>query len=228
MGNVGKPGSARWPAIDGRRHGGIIPPRSGWDDDHLHRPTPSIEANFLTEILDIGPFDIPGAGHILQIAWPKFGRAMRLLVWIILLLSAISVSAVRADECDAVAAEIASRIGLDAGGRTADNTIPLSARTDEEDDYGAFLHCKGPLGLTLRYLSPPSPGPKWYDFVARAGTILTGVTPASIALEAENCVENARLRDAAFRSPGPALRIVCSISKSDSRADVSLARRLPH
>lgn len=152
---------------------------------------------------------------------------MRPLFWITLLLSTLSAGAVQADECDVMAMEIAGRIGLDAGGRTADNAIPLSARTEAEDDYGAFLNCKGPLGLTLRYLSPPSPGPKWYDFVARAGTILTGVKPASIALEARNCVENARLRDAVFRSPGPALRILCSISKSDARADVSLARRLP-
>jgi len=152
---------------------------------------------------------------------------MRSLVWIVLLLSALSASAASADECKAMAGEIAVRIGLDAGGRTASNTIPLSARGEEEDDYGAFLHCDGPPGLTLRYLSPPLPGLKWYDFVARTGAILTGVKPASIALEARNCVENARLRESVFRSLGPALRIVCSISKSDSRADVSLARRPP-
>jgi len=152
---------------------------------------------------------------------------MRSLVWIVLLLSALSASAASADECEAMAAEIAVRIGLDAGGRTASNTIPLSARGEEEDDYGAFLHCDGPPGLTLRYLSPPLPGLKWYDFVARTGAILTGVKPASIALEARNCVENARLRESVFRSLGPALRIVCSVSKSDSRADVSLARRPP-
>jgi len=152
---------------------------------------------------------------------------MRLLLWITLLASTLSAAAARADECEAMAAEIASRIGLDAGGRTASNAIPLTARTEQEDDYGAFLHCNGPLGLTLRYLSPPSPGLRWFDFVARAGAILTGVKPASIALEARNCVENARLRDVVFRSPGPALRIVCSISKTDSRAEVALARRLP-
>jgi hypothetical protein len=54
--------------------------------------------------------------------------------------------------------------------------------------------------LTLRYLSSPSPGPKWYDFVARGGAILTGVKPAAIALEARNCVENARRRDGVFRA----------------------------
>jgi hypothetical protein len=152
---------------------------------------------------------------------------MHLLFCIVLLASMLSAGAVRADECEAMAAEIAGRIGLDAGGRTASDAIPLTARTEQEDDYGAFLHCSGPLGLTLRYLSPPAPGPKWYDFVARAGTVLTGVKPASIALEARNCVENARRRDGVFRPPGPTLRIVCSMSKSDSRADVSLARRLP-
>lgn len=152
---------------------------------------------------------------------------MRVLFWITLLASALSADAAQADECDAMAAEIAGRIGLDAGGRTANNAIPLTARTEREDDYGAFLQCSGPPGLTLRYLSPPSPGPKWYDFVARAGAILTGVKSASIALEARNCVENARLREGIFRSPGPALRIACSISKTDSRADIALARRLP-
>jgi hypothetical protein len=150
---------------------------------------------------------------------------MRSLLATALLLSALSASAVRADECEAMATEIAGKIGLDAGRRTADNAIPLSARTDEEDDYGAFLLCKGPLGLTLHYLSPPVPGPKWYDFVARAGAILTGVKRVSIALDVENCVENARLRDGVFRSPGSALRLVCSMSKKDSRADVSLAAR---
>lgn len=152
---------------------------------------------------------------------------MRSLFWITLLLLTLSASTVRADECGLMATEIAVRIGLDAGGRTANNDIPLSARTEEEDDYGAFLRCNGPLGLTLRYLSPPLPGLKWYDFVARTGSILTGVKPTSIALEARNCVENARLRDGVFHSLGPALRIVCSVSKSDSRADVSLARRPP-
>ncbi len=152
---------------------------------------------------------------------------MRLLFWITVLALALAASAARADECDAIAAEIAGRIGLDAGGRTASNVIPLTARTEEEDDYGVFLHCNGSSGLTLRYLSPPSPGPKWYDFVARAGAILTGVKPAAISLEARNCVENARRRDSVFRPPGPTLRITCSISKTDSRADVALARRPP-
>jgi hypothetical protein len=150
---------------------------------------------------------------------------MRSLFWSTLLFSALSASAARADECEATAAEIAARIGLDAGGRTADDAIALSARTEEEDDYGAFLLCKGPLGLTLHYLSPPSPGAKWYGFVARSGEILTGIRPASIALEVRNCVENARLRNGTFRSPGSAFRIVCSVSKNDNRADVSLAAR---
>ena len=100
---------------------------------------------------------------------------MRSLFWITLLLSTLSASAVLADECDAKAVEIAGQVGLDAGARANDNSIALSARTDEDDDYGAYLLCKGPLGMTLHYLSPPSPGPKWYDFVGRSGTILTGM-----------------------------------------------------
>ena len=135
------------------------------------------------------------------------GESMRSLFWITLLLSTLSASAVRADECEAKAVEIAGQIGLDAGARGRDNSIALSARTDEEDAYGAYLLCKGPLGMTLHYLSPPSPGPKWYDFVGRSGAILTGIKPASIVLEARNCIENARLRNGAFRSPGSALLI---------------------
>lgn len=60
------------------------------------------------------------------------------LFWITLLASALSASAARADECDAMAVEIAGRIGFDAGSRTASNVISLTARTEEEDDYGAF------------------------------------------------------------------------------------------
>jgi len=153
---------------------------------------------------------------------------MRNLCWTILMLSTVpvlSAAFVRADECESKAIEIAGGTGLDAGARAVDNSIALSARTDEEDDYGAYLLCKGPLGMTLHYLSPPVPGPKWYDFVGRSGAILTGIKSASVALEARNCVENARLRDGIFRSPGSALRIFCSMSKNDARADVSLAAR---
>jgi hypothetical protein len=150
---------------------------------------------------------------------------MRFLVGIALLLAVFSACVARADECDAKAAEIAGKIGLDAGARGSDNSIALSTRGDEEDDYGVYLLCKGSLGMTLRYLSPPSPGSKWYDFVGRSGAILTGIRPASVALEARNCVENARLRDGVFRPPGSALRIQCSMSKNDARADLSLAAR---
>jgi hypothetical protein len=150
---------------------------------------------------------------------------MRALFCITLLLSTLSSANVRADECEAKAAEIAGQIGLDAGARGRDNAIALSSRTDEEDGYGAYLLCRGPLGMTLHYLSPPSPGPKWYDFVGRSGAILTGIRSTTIALEARNCVDNARLRDGAFRSPGSALRITCSMSKKDARADLSLAAR---
>jgi hypothetical protein len=150
---------------------------------------------------------------------------MRPLVSTVLVLTLLQASGVRADECEAMAAEIAGRLGLDATPRATDNSIALSARSDEEDDYGAYLLCKGPLGMTLRYLSPPSPGAKWYEFVGRSGAILTGVKPASIVLEARNCVENAGLRQGLFRSPGSALRITCSISNNDTRAELSLAAR---
>jgi len=150
---------------------------------------------------------------------------MGFLFGITLLLSALAACPARADECEAKAAEIAAKIGLDAGARGADNSIALSARGDDDDAYGVYLYCKGPLGMTLRYLSPPWPGPKWYEFVGRSGTILTGIGPALLALEARNCVENAGLRDGVFRPPGSALRIQCSMSKNDSRADLLLAGR---
>ncbi len=150
---------------------------------------------------------------------------MRSLVWTMLLLTTLSGTRALADECEAKAAEIASRLGLDAGARTRDNSIALTAPTDADDAYGAYLLCKGPLGMTLRYLSPPYPGAKWFEFVGRSGTVLTGLGTPFIALEAKNCVENARLRDGAFRSPGSALRMVCIMSRNDERADVSLAPR---
>ena len=150
---------------------------------------------------------------------------MRSLFWITLLLWMLSGTAARADECEAKAAEIAGRLGLDAGARARDNSIALTARSDEDDAYGAYLLCKGPFGMTLRYLSPPAPGSKWFDFVARSGTILTGLGSPFIALEARNCVENARLRGGSYRPPGTALRMVCSVSGNDARADLSLAAR---
>lgn len=150
---------------------------------------------------------------------------MRRCVRMVMLLAAAWGAPARADECDAMAAEIADRVGLDVGQRTAPGAIPLSARTEDEDDYGAFLLCRGSLGMTLRYLSPPTPGAKWFRFVGRSGAILTGVKSASIALGAQNCVENARLRRAAFRSPGAAFQMQCSVSKSDDRAEISLAAR---
>ncbi|MDE2380201.1 hypothetical protein, partial [Bradyrhizobium sp.] len=133
---------------------------------------------------------------------------MRRRLGLILLLAAAVGAPTRADECETKAAEIAAKIGLDLGRRTEANAIPLSARGDEEDDYGAYLLCRGPLGVTLRYLSPPSPGQSWFRFVGRSGAILTGVGAAAIALEAQNCVENARLRKAmSFRSPGSAFQM---------------------
>lgn len=135
------------------------------------------------------------------------------------------VAPARADDCEAKAVEIAEKIGLDAGERTSAGFIALSARNEGEDDYGAYLLCKGALGTTLRYLSPPSPGPKWFQFVGRSGAVLTGVKPSSIALGAQNCVENARLRKAAFRSPGSAFQMQCTVSRNDDRAELSLAGR---
>jgi hypothetical protein len=150
---------------------------------------------------------------------------MRSLVWTTLLLSMLSCAPASAEDCEAKAAEIAGRLGLDVGARNGEDSIALTARTDEDDAYGAYLLCKGPLGMTLRYLSPPFPGAKWFEFVGRSGMILTGLGSPFIALEARNCVENARLRDGAFRSPGSALRMVCIMSRNDERADVSLAAR---
>lgn len=150
---------------------------------------------------------------------------MRSLFWTALLLSSAWVLPVVADECGTKAEEIASKMGLDAGSRTPADFIPLSARTDDDDDYGAYLMCKGTPGLTLEFMSPPSPGTMWFDFVGRSGAILTGVKTAAIALEAKNCVENARFRKGSFRSPGSAFQMVCKVGKMDGRAEIYLAGR---
>jgi hypothetical protein len=139
------------------------------------------------------------------------------------LLSALPLSSVMADECETKADEIARTVGLDAGKRTPAGFIPLSARAN--DDYGAYLLCKGSLGLTLQYLSPPSPAQKWFEFVSHSGAVLTGIKPASIALGVKNCVENARLRKGPFHSPGSAFQMVCSVAKTDDRVELSLAGR---
>lgn len=136
-----------------------------------------------------------------------------------------SVTPSRADDCEIKVAEIAEKIGLDAGERTPSGSIALSARNEGDDDYGAYLHCKGASGVTLRFLSPPSPGQKWFQFVGRSGAILTGVKASSIAIGAQNCVENARLRKTVFRSPGTAFQMQCTVSRNDDRAELSLAGR---
>ena len=114
---------------------------------------------------------------------------------------------------------------LDVGTRTPAGFIPLSARSDTDDAYGVYLLCEGPLGITLHYMSPPAPGTKWFEFVSRSGAILTGVRSSAIALGAMNCVENARLRKASFRSPGSAFQMVCKVDTIDSRAEIHLGRR---
>src|SRR5579871_3143060 len=58
-------------------------------------------------------------------------ESMRSLVWTTLLLSLLSGTPASAEDCEAKAAEIAGRLGLDAGARTSDNSIALTARTDE-------------------------------------------------------------------------------------------------
>src|SRR5215475_5627693 len=101
------------------------------------------------------PRDLPGWHRISDkdSRWTNLQGlvCMRFLFGITLLLAALAPCAARADECEAKAAEIAAKIGLDAGARGADNSIALSARGDEEDEYGVYLYCKGPLGMTLRY-----------------------------------------------------------------------------
>jgi hypothetical protein len=147
----------------------------------------------------------------------------RLPIFVLSLLACVAPAC--ADDCEIKAAEIAEKIGLDAGERTQSGSIALSARDEGDDDYGAYLLCKGAQGTTLRFLSPPSPGQKWYQFVGRSGAILTGVKASSIALGAQNCVENARLRKTAFRSPGSAFQMQCTVSRNDDRAELSLAGR---
>jgi hypothetical protein len=147
----------------------------------------------------------------------------RTLLWAIFLLPATSVAPVLADECETKAAEIAGRIGLDAGARTKANFIPLSARTDEDDDYGAYLNCVGPHGMSLRYVSPPNPSQKWFEFVGRTSAILTGIKATRIATEARSCVDTARSHDGYSESPSPAF-MLCDADK-DMRAEILIGER---
>jgi len=67
-------------------------------------------------------------------------------LWIALLLTVSWVGPIRASECESKALEIARDMGLDAGQRTLTNSIPLSARTEADDDYGAIFSAMGRWG----------------------------------------------------------------------------------
>ena len=151
---------------------------------------------------------------------------MRSLVWITLLLSMLSGTQVLADECDAKAAEIAGRLGLDAGARTRDD-FDCAGRPHRRRTMptAPICLCKGPLGMTLRYLSPPSPGAKWYEFVGRSGMILTGLgSPLHRARGEKLRRERAPAR---WRLPLAGLGAAHGLHHEQERraADVSLAAR---
>jgi len=131
----------------------------------------------------------------------------------------------RADDCEAMAAQIAAKIGLDAGKRVPANFIPLRARTDDDDDYGAYLLCpRADFPMKLRYVSPPSQPPTWFDFVGRSGAILTSANPSLIILEAKRCVEKARSDGEIARSAAAGFMIECDVDKADGRAEIFLTR----
>jgi hypothetical protein len=106
-----------------------------------------------------------------------------------------------ADKCDTTAAKIAKSADLTAerDGRGISMGVPMSY---DEDSYGAQLDCIGwdvfaetdktvQKVLVFHTNGPPRPSQKWYDFVARSGSILTEVTQTLIDDSIHQCVRRA-------------------------------------
>ena len=122
---------------------------------------------------------------------------MRAIVFAAVICLTTNAARAAADECDIMAADIAKRAGLTVGDRTKANFIPMSPDSGE---YGAYLNCAGPSGMSLRFVSSPSPPTEWYQFVGQSATILTKAPPALVRDGARQCV------NAASRSPRPICR----------------------
>jgi hypothetical protein len=143
------------------------------------------------------------------------------------LLLAFSVVPVRAeDRCEATATEIATKVGLKTGER---NKVAIPLHAEAYDGYGVFLICtEGPRGMSLQYgpanLGDPPPQ-DWFDFVGRTAAILTGGDANTIAMEARNCTEKARLHDGYFKSTDSVF-ILCDTDSSGGPVQMLLTERL--
>jgi hypothetical protein len=132
-----------------------------------------------------------------------------------------------ADECETMATKIGESMNLVVHPRTAANFIPMSPQDKDlwsDDGYGAYLNCAGTYGLNLRSLSPPDPPQQWYDFIVRAGSILTKVTPTIVRDGIRQCVKAASASGYADLTLG-GVHISCDVDlKGFNRVDLIIAR----
>jgi hypothetical protein len=105
----------------------------------------------------------------------------------------------RANECDLIAAQIAHVTGARVDSAHSGNgTIALTHPTASEIDFG----CPAPKGdprafdrqhngFLSFYSDSRWPTPEWFGLVAQGGAEFTGVSQASIRVQAENCLRRA-------------------------------------
>jgi hypothetical protein len=78
--------------------------------------------------------------------------------------------------------------------------------------------------MSLRFLSPPNPAQKWFEFVGRTSAILTGTKGASVAMEAKSCADMARSHNRYFESISPAF-MLCDTDETDARGELLIGER---
>lgn len=98
--------------------------------------------------------------------------------------------------------------------------IPLSG-----DEYGAYLNCQGPSGMSLHVVSPTDHVPDdWYQFVGRSVSVLTGVSPASVIEGVRRCVRSAPPPDDVGKS-WHGFRIFCETDRNDEGIELTITQR---
>jgi hypothetical protein len=128
----------------------------------------------------------------------------------------------QADECETIAARIASRAGLKANQRTSANFIPLSA---VEGEYGAYLNCEGTYGMNLRFLSQPNPSEDWFHFVGQTSSILAKVSASAIRKGARECLVLAEQSGRHFANlERGGVRFICDLDDNDKRIELTVAK----
>lgn len=151
-----------------------------------------------------------------------------IVAFLAITLLAFSVVPVRAeDRCDGTATKIATKVGLKPGPR---NKVAIPLHTEAYDGYGVYLICtEGPRGMSLQYgfsaFYGDPPPQDWFDFVGRTAAILTGGDANTIAMEARNCTEKARLHDGYFKSTDSVF-ILCDTDSSGGPVQMLLTERL--